>query len=183
MKELSMLTREHFSRFLNTMIKLGIIFKRGNIYQINKQYFIKGVIDRYTKQYNDFTRIYINSVRYLYENIPVKKHKQLGAYFKIIPYIHRQQNTLCWNPDSNVADIKLMSLKELASILGYHENSINRLINTLMDTKLDNGESIVAFISNTKNKSKSYIILNPRIFYGGNFDLPDGIKGIIKWFR
>lgn len=184
MQKLINISREKFSVFFNKLKKLNILIQENNdIIKINKEYFIKGEIDKDIKTDFNYTRLYVNSIRYLYENVPIRKHKQLGAFFKMIPYIHRQQNSLCWNPDSDFADIKLMNVKELKEILGYHENSTMRLINNLIDVKLYNGESIVAFIVKDKDKSKSYIIINPRVFYGGNFNLTNGLKGILKWFK
>lgn len=183
MQRLINISREKFSVFFNKLKKLNILIQEENIIKINKEYFLKGEIEKNIKTDFNYTRLYINSIRYLYENVSIRKHRQLGAYFKMIPYIHRQQNTLCWHPDSNADDIELMNIKELREILGYHQNSIERFIHDLLSVQLDNGESILAFILHNNDKEKSYIIINPRVFYGGNFDLPGGINGIIKWFN
>jgi hypothetical protein len=181
MQRLINISREKFSIFLNKLKRFNIIIQNDNIIMLNKDYFLKGEIEKEIK--TDFTRLYIKSIRYLYENVSIRKHKQLGAYFKMIPYINRQQNTLCWNPDEHIKNIKLMNVKELKNILGYHQDSAKRLINSLKEVKLDNGESILAFIDHNKDLNKAYIIINPRVFYGGNFDLLGGINGVMKWFK
>jgi len=183
MQRLIGISREKFSLFFNKLIKLNILSQNSNIIKINKDIILKGEIEKSIKSNYNYTRLYINSIRYLYENVSIRKHKQLGAYFKLIPYIHRQQNTLCWNPDSYVNDINLMSVKELKNILGYHEDSIKRLTDKLKETKLDNNESILAFIDHDKDLSKAHIIINPRVFYGGNFDILGEVSGILKWFK
>lgn len=183
MQRLINISREKFSVFFNKLKNIGILMQENKILQLNKDYFLKGGIEEKIKADFNYTRLYIMSIRYLYENITVRKHKQLGAYFKMIPYIHRQQNTLCSNPDSNANDVELMNIKELKDILGYHKDSIERLIKDLLSVQLDNGESILAFIQHNNDKEQSYVIINPRVFYGGNFDLTDGMGGILKWFK
>jgi hypothetical protein len=182
MKTILQLSRNPFDLFFNKMKRLDIFIIDSKIIKINKEYFAKGEIDKEIKQYYDYTRVYIKTIRYLFENTPQRKHKQLGNYFKLIPYIHRQQNVLSWNPESNKADMQLMTLKDLREILGYHRNSVKGFINELLSTKLESGESILGFFVSDVDFWKSIIIVNPKVFYGGNFDLPEGKNSIIKWF-
>ena len=183
MQKLINISREKFSVLFNKLKNLGIILEENKFIKVNKDYFFKGEIEKTIKTNYNYTRLYINSIRYLYENVSIRKHKQLGSYFKMIPYIHRQQNTLCFNPDSHINDIELMNVIELKGILGYHENSIIRFMDDLTSIKLINEESILAYISHDKDKGKSYIIINPRVFYGGNFGIPEGVSSILKWFK
>ena len=183
MQKLINISREKFSIYFKKLINLGIILEENKFIKVNKDYFYKGEIENSIKSNYNYTRLYINSIRYLYENVSVRKHKQLGSYFKMIPYIHRQQNTLCFNPDSHINNIDLMNVIELKEILGYHKNSIIRFMDDLTSIKLDNEESILAYISHDKDKGKSYIIINPRVFYGGNFGIPEGVSSILKWFK
>ena len=183
MQKLINISREKFSIFFNKLKNLGIILEENKFIKLNKEYFFKGEIDKSIKSKYNYTRLYVNSIRYLYENVSIRKHKQLGSYFKMIPYIHRQQNTLCLNPESHINDIELMNVIELKNILGYHQNSIKRFMDDLTSIQLDNGYSILAFISHNKDKEQSYIIVNPRVYYGGNFDIEGGVSGILKWFK
>ena len=172
-----------FGTFFNKMKKLQIFVQDENDnVKISKRYFVKGEINKKTKEYYDYTRMYVKTIRYLFENVSLRSHKQLGNYFKIIPYIHRQQNVLCWNPDSLRNEIKLMHVKDLKDILGYHRNGVRGFIKDLLSVRLENGESILGFFRTEYDEGKSYIIVNPKIFYGGNFDLDDGKRAVIKWF-
>lgn len=182
MNELLKIHINNFDVFFNKMKKLNIFILDKNRVKINKEFFYKGEIDKEIKEYYDYTRMYLNSIRYLFENVSQRKHKQLGNYFKLIPYIHRQINVLCWNPDSNPEDIKLMRAKELQDILGIHRNTIRNFINEMVSVKLNNGESIIAFIKNDPNDKNLPIIINPKVCYGGNFDLEKGKQDILKWF-
>jgi hypothetical protein len=183
MRILLKLTRKPFDMFFNKMKKLGIFLanKNTNI-KINKDYFAKGEIDKEIKQNYDYTRVYIKSIRYLFENVPQRKQKQLGNYFKLIPYIHRQSNVLSLNPESNFSDIQYMKLKDLKEILGYHRNSVKSFINKLLETRLDNDEAILGFFITKADFWESVVIINPKVCYGGNFSLEGGKNAVIKWF-
>jgi hypothetical protein len=172
-----------FDVFFNKMKKIGIfsVDKCKNI-KINKRYFSKGEIDKEIQQYYDYTRVYIDTIRYLYNNVDKRNQKQLGNYFKLIPYIHRQQNTLCHNPSDDISNIKLMTVNELKDILGYHRNGVRGFIKELLSTRLDNNEAILGFFRTEYDEGKSYIIVNPKVFYGGNFKLKNGRNEVIKWF-
>jgi len=85
MQRLIGISREKFSLFFNKLKNLNILIQDNNIIKINKCYFLKGEIEKNIKTNFNYTRLYIESIKYLYENVSVRKHKQLGAYFKIIP--------------------------------------------------------------------------------------------------
>lgn len=176
MKDLLGLSRNAFDIFFNKMKKIELFKDEEKTITINNQYISKGVLQKYIKQYNDFTRVYINTIRYLYENVPIRKHRQIGSFLKLIPYAHRETNILCWNPISNIEEIKFITLKDFVDILGYSRSNIPKFCNTLRDVKLENGEYIISFI-------ESKIIINPRVTYGGNFDIEGGKDTILKWFQ
>lgn len=178
------MSREKFSVFFNKMKKLNIFVQDENKnIIINKEYFIKGSIDKELKKYYDYTRMYIKTIRYLFEHVSIRDHKRLGNYFKLIPYIHRQLNVLCWNPNGKVKDIKLMTLYDLKEIIGYSKNGIKGFIKEMLSIRLENGEPIIGFFVNDPDFWKSVIIVNPRVFYGGNFNIKDGKYTIIKCFN
>lgn len=183
MQYLLNMSREKFSIFFNKMIKLNIfILENKNSIKINKEYFTKGSINKDMKKYYDYTRMYIKTIRYLFENVSIRGHKRLGNYFKLIPYMHRQQNVLCWNPEGRVEDIKLMTLYDLKEIIGYSKNGIKGFIKEMLSIRLENGESIIGFFVTDPDFWKSVIIVNPKVFYGGNFNIKDGRDTVTKWF-
>ena len=61
----------------------------------------------------------------------------------------------------------------MLNILDYHRSSIKRTFN---DIVFINNEPIVKF-------TDMGIIINPRVFYGGNFNILGEISGILKWFK
>ena len=183
LKDMLGLSLKAFDLFFNKM-KNNNIFTQDedkNIL-INKEYFFKGEVNKEVDKHYNYTRVYVNTIRYLFDNVSKSKHKRLGIYFKLIPFIHRQHNTLCWNPDSDKSEIKLMHVRELQELLGYHRNGVRGFIKELLSVKLDNGESILGFFRTEYDEGKSYIIINPKVFYGGNFNLDEGKSSVVKWF-
>jgi hypothetical protein len=167
LQKILLLSRKNFDLFYNKMIKNNIFTIKNKIIYINKKYFIKGNIAKINDKI-DYTRMYVNSIRYLYNHIPIRSHSKLGNYFKLIPYIHRQRNILCKNPSSEYEDIKPMELKDLKEILGYTGKSLKVFIKTFLLTYLDNGEPVLMYFNQTANFWESKIIVNPKVFYGGN---------------
>lgn len=177
------LNRNNFDLFYNKMKRLNILSQDNDKNIImNKNYFLKGELTKEIEKYYDYTRVYIKSIRYLYENVPKRKHKQLGNYFKMIPFVHRQKNILCWNPNDKVDNIQILTVNDLKDILGIHRHTARAFINELLDTRLENGEAIVVFIKNNKDDGQLPILVNPNVFYGGNFNIKEGRNGLIKWF-
>lgn len=184
MQELLKMSNHAFMTFINKVKKLKIIIEDENKnIKIIKDYFSKGELDKEIKEYYDYTRLYIKTIRCLFENVSIRKHKKLGNYFKMIPYIHRQHNILCWNPTSKYENIQRLTVGDLKDILGIHRNTARAFINELLDTTLIDGQEIVVFIKNDKNDANLPILFNPNVFYGGNFDIEGGRDSIMKWFN
>lgn len=162
MMELIGLNRNSFGLFFNKLKDTNILLVEGKSLKINNSIFSKGALNKNIKQYNDFTRVYINPLKYLYNNYPIIKHSQIGSLLKLIPYTHRESNILCRNQIEELSGIDIMNKKDLESILNYHKNGIRNLLNCLKEVLLDNDEPVLQLI----NKN---IVINPRVYYGGSF--------------
>jgi len=178
------LTKSYFYQFFMKMIKSGLLLEDDdNFIKVNRKYFYKGEIDKKLFKSYSFTRVYINTIRYLYENINSNDCKYLGYLFKMIPYIYYETNILCWNPDCNYKDIDVILTGDLPELLNSHNNTVKNMINGLLKIKLKNKKTAITFIKNNVNDNKLPIIINKEIFYAGKFDLPNGQKYIDKWFE
>ena len=70
------MSREKFNCIFNKMIRLSIFILENKInIKINKEYFTKGSINKDMKKYYDYTRMYIKTIRYLFENVSIRDHK------------------------------------------------------------------------------------------------------------
>ena len=173
-----------FDTFFNKMIKIGIFeYGENKNIKINQKYFFKGSVDTDIKKYYNYSRLYVDSIRFLYENVKINNHKYMGLFFKILPYVHRQGNILCHNPECDHKEVDYMTAGDLQKLLGFHIDTIRRFINKMLKVKLRNGQSILIFIKNDTNDKNLPVLMNPKIFYGGNFDLPEGYNSIFKWFK
>jgi hypothetical protein len=178
------LTKSYFYQFFIKMSKNELLVEDDFGYiKVNKKYFYKGEIDKKIFKSYNYTRIYINTIRYLYENTNDNNCKYLGYLFKMIPYIHKETNILCWNPDCEYKDIDVILTGELPKLLNSHTNTIKKLINGLLKIKLKNNRTAISFIKNNVDDKNLPIIINKEIFYAGKFDLPEGQKYIDKWFE
>jgi len=178
------ISRTNFDIFFNKMINLKIFIQNTNDkhIKINSNFFTSGKISDEIKKYYNYTRLYVKTIRYLFENVDKNKHRYLGRYFKLIPFIHRQKNILCWNPESKIDDMSMMHISDIQGILNFDGRTVRKFIKELLSIRLMNGESIIGLFRTEIDESESYIIINPKVFYGGNFDLPEGMNSILKWF-
>jgi hypothetical protein len=53
----------------------------------------------------------------------------------------------------------------------------------MLKIRLDNDEAILGFWRTDYDEGFSKVIINPKVFYGGNFKLKDGRNEIMKWFN
>lgn len=114
------------------------------------------------------TRMYIQTVRKLYELVDGRNVKKLGVIFSVIPFIDFRLNILAHNADKGVKDsseLIIMTMADLAKELGFSD--ARRLKETLHSFKID-GQRIVHTAVDTKGKS--IIIVNPKFVYAGNHE-------------
>lgn len=127
----------------------------------------------FTKGRNDSrgytrTRMYIQTVRKLYELVDGRNVKKLGVIFSVIPFIDFRLNILAHNADKGVKDsseLIIMTMADLAEELGFSNSQ--KLKETLHSFKID-GQRIVHTANDTKGKS--IIIVNPKFVYAGNHE-------------
>lgn len=94
------LSENAFMLFLKDTKECNLLHIKDKKFYLNTDYFNKGVCNFNNKEY---TRIYINTTRELYENCSVRNHKRLSYIFQLIPKLHYETNILLHNP--NVVDV------------------------------------------------------------------------------
>ena len=134
---------------------------------VNTRLFKKGTIDKRSRK--DFTRVYCNCVRYIYENCKnVRDHSKLSYIFKIIPYVNRKTNIVASNPEEmDNKKIKPMTIGEFCDAIKYNKSQSARLFKDLANFTVQ-GKHLMCYVSVAKfNISDMFIIMNPEIYYGG----------------
>lgn len=161
-----------FINFLNDMKKNNIIFEAEGKFYISTDIFSKGENKFNAKEY---TRIYIDTTRFLYENCPSRQHKQLSYIFQLIPYANYELNILCNNPsETDFTKLNKLNLLQICELLGVSTNkeSMRKFRDELLKFYVTIDENKYYFLSYAKVKNgyglKDYFIINPKIAWAGN---------------
>lgn len=169
LKQKMNLTNKVFYELYNKLIEYEILIEKENKLFLKEDLFSRGKLSSITKKENDYTRIYIDSVKYIYENVSSKFHSIIGIYFAMIPFAHRQTNVICLNPESQKSEMIPITISDLATIVDYRKN-VHDLIRELLKVRINGNESLLGFWVNSEDEGSYYIKLNPRIIYGGSLE-------------
>lgn len=163
----------------------GFIYETEEGYiMINTELVKKGNMDDYEKLMDkdwrkSYTRLFSENIQQMYNNTNPKNRKQLANLFKAIPYINFKYNVFCENPIETDED-KIIPLKwsDLARLCGYDEKKqLARFKKDFFNLSISGYDVIGQFTS----KSGYSIVINPKVFYGGN-DIED-VKALYAMFK
>lgn len=143
--------------------------RNGYLY-LSKEYY-KGESEKYKKDQKQ--KLFIDSTRQLYYALKPTQHKYFGYIVKVIPFINREFNILCSNPDERVYDrIIPLTIGEICEILDYDPSNSARLLDALTELLfVHDGESqsLCAIVKSVGNGVQGYgMFVNPRIIYNGS---------------
>ena len=143
----------------------------GNLH-ISAEFFTKGEKPKewYSKEYQT---VFVESVRELYRRTPTSKHGKLGAVFQMLPYLNKEYNVLCWNPDEqDIGKIECMTLDDFCLQIGYATNQRVRLTKEYKEiTFAVDGEQepFCSFVTSSLSEFDDVkIYVNPRVIYKGS---------------
>lgn len=177
------LSKQTFYQFLNEIKRSELIFEVDNKFYLSDKYFTRG--KSYFKE-KEYTRIFIDTTRFIYENSSTRQHKQLSYIFQLIPFLHYNTNALCKNPDEkNLDNVIKLSLKDICELLGTGTSSsqIERTEKSLLKFKIIvNGKKYHLFkrvILKGEYNRKDYFVVNPMVIWKGR-DL-ESVKETIKF--
>lgn len=163
------LSEATFNRFLKDVKDNNLLTEENSLYKLNIEYFNKGKVDKK----KSFTRIYVDTVRELYEGCKTSQHKTLAYVFRLIPKVHYDTNTICNNPSDETPEH--MTFKETAEFVGIDistKQNINKFKKSLYSLSFEkNGQRHYLFkgiIVEGKDGNKDYFAVNPYIYYGGS---------------
>ena len=173
LRELLNLSDKALRLFLKNVKENNLLFENKKKFYVNPEYFTKG--DVYFNS-SDYTRLYINTVRDLFERTTPRQHKQLSYIFQLIPKLHYETNILCHNPhETNLSQVKKMNLKDIAGWLNVNTDdnkNTTRLKKDLLKYYLmRNGEKHYALkyvIVQSSTGIIDYFVVNPEIIWAGN---------------
>lgn len=155
---------------------VGALYEKGLLKDdedrilVNDKYCIRGSLKISSK--TEVSRVFINGVRYLYNQSEPKEHKKIGRIVSLLEFMHIETNILCTNPtETNWDNIKPLTMHDVCEILGYERRSTNIVKPMLLSPRIY-GKSILGVFDDGR---KRVIIVNPYLFYKGS-----DIKAI-KW--
>lgn len=183
-KDLSMLLRlqpRQYNEYIKRLINNNILtIDIDNNKYISEHICKSGSLNKkqLLKQNIQYTRLFKDTVRNLYENASVREFSRLSTIYMILPYINLYTNVISHNPhESNEDKIIPMSIVELADKLGY--TNYTKLKNAMYKTMFEDEYSF-AFISMVNDRRKMKILVNPKIMYAGTNDM---LKLLLIIFR
>ena len=179
MKSILGLTDSTFKRFFKDVKENSMIFEVEGRYYLNTDYFIKGAVENFDSVNKSYCRLYINTVRSLYEGCTkVIQHRTLAHVLQLIPYIHYEHNILCKNPNEPTDIPDYLTLKDICELLGTSTTSsdMSKLAKQLYSFKLSiEGEDYHLFSYVIVNAIVDYFVVNPLVVYSGN-----NLKNMLK---
>lgn len=172
MKNKLKLSNKYWSIFFKEMLANNIILeneKNGTL-SLNKEFFVKGSLQE-TKNSNAYTRLFCNFIRDIYEKCDnVTSITQIAYLYKLIPFVNRRTNIVCFNPNEQDPEkVSPITLGDFCDMIGYSRKNARRLVNDLLSLKC-NGQNLIGFFVTNLNQTTWKIIVNPRIYYGGQND-------------
>lgn len=167
-QEVLKLDNRTFMRFLKEARANNYLLEDDAGFRLPLDKFGKGTM---TKDKNQVAaKLFIHSVRFLYENATVSSHKMLGYLYVIVPYINLTYNVLCENPlETDKEKVRKMTVETLCEKLGLDVSHSGRFVNQLLKIQYPdrNGDtrSILISVKDTKNdKLREFLCVNPRLY-------------------
>lgn len=116
------------------------------------------------------TRLYRNAIREMYNKSKVSAHKTLSYIFKMIPFVNRKYNVLCFNPlEEDFDKIQYMTVSDFCEQIGYNRSNATKLFHELYKPTFmtEKGERFaVRYVSGKDlRKGSFYIFVSPYVYY------------------
>lgn len=162
---------------MNELETAGIM-KFGDGISVNPKIFFRGYQNRVEQSmvYQEgkmIVRLYKKGIRSLCKPTADLSAKKLSYIFRILPFINRQYNIVCFNPlETNLNMTKPIPLGELAEIIGCNRSNSSRLKNILLEPVFETSDGISHAIhivcGDRIGIERNCLFVNPGVCYGGN---------------
>lgn len=170
---------ERMTRYILGELKaLDIITDNEGVYLLNPTFFTRGRISEadLSASFDDgksVKRVYADGVRALYHAASQASVKKLCPIFRIMPYVNKEYNIVCFNPlEKHRPAIRPMSVGDVAELTGTRRADANRVQRALLEPEFltDRGMTkAVRYVSGNQLGVENHcLFINPRIYYGGS---------------
>lgn len=170
---------DRMTRYILEELKgLDILTAKDGVYVLNGAFFMKGRISEadLNALFDDgksVKRVYADGVRSLYRAASQASVKKLCPIFKIMPYVNKEYNIVCFNPlEKNKSAIRPMSVGDVAEVTGTRRADANRVQKALLEPEFLTSRGMtkaVRYVSGNRFGVENHcLFINPRIYYGGS---------------
>lgn len=162
------------SKFKAETINAGryLCVNSDNTMTLSPDFFHRGKIGK-NWYHREYQTVFHDAVRSLYNRTLPRNHGRLGLIFQMIPFINREHNILCHNPEEiDINKIIPLTIDEFCGEIGYNPNQRSRLMREYSRITFDvNGvqERFCSFCFDGAHRGSIRIIINPRILYKGSY--------------
>ena len=185
LNEHTIMTEEDLPQIMNLSLRQTREFKKfvkengyltikqdGSMY-LSKRFFYRG--EQKQKGYNSRMKLFIKTVQTLYKSLKPTRHKYFGLIVRLIPYVNRRHNILCWNPDEEDKNlIQPMTITDICRVLNYDPENYKGVLDILLGLLFDfDGyqQSVCALVTITANGITQYrFYCNPKLLFIGSAD-------------
>lgn len=168
MQNILKLARPAFTKFFKLLIEKEILLEEKigieKIYKLNDKIFKKGEVNTTCMK----TKMYINSIRYLYENTSIRMHSNLAVAYQLIPFAHKDLNIICENPfTDDRSRIKPFTIHDICKTIGYstegnNAKNVTKIKKQLYALTLEDGTRVIRSYRVDLNKTDKWV-LNPKV--------------------
>lgn len=159
-----------FKKFFNEVTEAEILIEKDEQFYLSKKHFYKGEIDSKRDEIVcDYTRMFVSTVRQIYNSMKTSKHKLLSYVFQLIPCVHFSTNFLCKDVASSYTSIEYMNIEDICEYLGLStdKDNMRKLKKDLMSIHIEcNGRMahlINEVIYSSSTSSKQRFVFNPHV--------------------
>lgn len=178
------LTPREFDRFLEDVCqtdengalrddwdgKQNYLYPCDGVWKISRSFFVHGVLAR--GRSTPVVRGFTEQIRRIHSVAKHSQHRQLGMAVRMLPYLNRQYNVVCVNPDEkDPQSIIPMTVNEVAVAIGLDEHNSERTFRKfckeMLDIELEIDGIPQLFCVIVTSKYGSQFVVNPSFFYNG----------------
>lgn len=164
-----------FTKFWSELQDNQLISEIDDKLYLSQEMFARGKVNKKAlsvmadKDYY-ITRLYSNAIRDIYTKSKTTTHTALSYIFRMIPFVNRKYNVLCFNPlEEDFSKIKYMTVGDFCDQVGYDRGNATRLFHELYKPTFvtEKGEQAAVRYVSGKNlrKESFYIFVSPRVYY------------------
>ncbi len=159
-----------FKQFFKEVTDAEILIEKDDKFYLSKMHFYRGEIDSKRDEIAcGYTRMFVNTVRQIYNSMKTSKHNLLSYVFQLIPCVHYSTNFICKNVASSYTSIEYMNIEDICNFLrlSTDKKNMRKLKKELMsihvecDGRMTHLINEVIFSSSTSSKQR--FVFNPYV--------------------